>query len=40
MSSFIVYGMTESFFPNIAVNISLIFIGKLIFKTREEVMNA
>lgn len=40
MSSFIVYGMTESFFPNIAINISLIFIGKLIFKTREEVMNA
>lgn len=36
LTSFIIYGMTESFFPNIAVNISLIFIGRLMFENKND----
>lgn len=35
--SFFLYAMTESFFPSVAVNISLLFIGEIIFKQKKGV---
>ena len=34
MLGFFIYAMTESFFPSISVNVSLIFIGEMIFAPR------
>lgn len=36
MVNFIVYSITESFFPSISVNISLIFLGNVLFKKGHE----
>ena len=36
MSYFMVYGLTEGFFPSVSVNVSLIFIGEVIFNKEDR----